>query len=453
MKKITLFLFLIPFIALAQGPWEFNTLNDLEGWTASQGNAGASGILTANGSDLGYVTVAGNQAASRNPTFIKLGANIDGSAFSVIEIRLKNGTDATFMRFKEDGSYTSGVTITAQDAEYKTYVYPISGTGTITDIQFEFKNDNGGTGTNFNPNNAGGEPIDIDYVRPANVDVPIQNEFTFETATDVEGFTSLLRATAVQASESGVGTLQLTMSERSTNDSKVGLDALTFKVDGDAHKYAHITLKNTSTNNRFLLSSDGANFLPFQTITISDSEYTTYDFDLSEWSGFQNPELVFSVDNTWVATDTYAVDDEVVFGNSTYKNLTGVNDEAANPKNDPTNWVLEGTEGALSDLANSIYIDSIVFDSNPGEIVLSTSSVKNEVTFSVYPNPSQDFIMIDAPTGINQISVYSVLGKLVKKEQVSSKKHNLDISSFAKGVYLLRVENNEGISAKRIIKN
>lgn len=455
MKKITLFLFILPFITLAQGPWEFNTLNDLEGWTATQGNAGVTGILTANGSDLGYVTVAGGQAISRNPTFIKLGANIDGGAFSVIEIRLKNGTDATFIRFKEDGSYTSGVTITAKDTEYKTYTYPISGAGTITDILFEFKNDDGGNGTNYVPgSDGGGLPIAIDYVRPANVVVPTQNTFNFDTAADVEGFTVLDRATAVQATESGLGTLQLTMtaSTKQNLDSRVGLDPFTFKVDGDANKYAHITLKNTSTNDRFILRAGTDNFSPFQAFTTSDTGYTTYDFDLTTWSGDQNPALWFSVESTWAVTDTYAIDDEVIDANSTYKNLTGVN-STDNPRNDPTNWVLVGAEeGHLLDFVNSIYIDAIVFDSDPGAI-LSTNSFKNNFTFTAYPNPTKDNLFIKAADVLDEISVYSVLGNLVKNVKVGATKYNLDMSSFNKGLYFVKIKNEKGVASKKIIKN
>lgn len=463
MKRIiTLLLVAIPFFTFAQGPWEFNTASDTEGWvgSATQVSGGNGGGTTVSQSGTSLIVQTTATAAGRNPNINNPSADISLATNNRLEVRLKNNSLATVIRFwtSVDGGAVANnngvpsIAITTADADFKTYVVDLSGvasTSTITQIYFEFKVGSLPNGGNYTPA-APAPTIEIDYIKPFSFVAPTKNSFTFDA--DVDGFTTLLRATAAQTTESTRGTLQMTAVSANTGDSKVALNSNTFTVDGTTNKYAHITLKNSSTNNRFVLSAGGSSYVPFQTYTINDADYTTYDFDLSTATGNLQPEIAFGVQTTWAGTDTYAIDDIVIFQNSNYKNLTGVN-TADNPKNDPTNWVIDGAEGALLDITNSIYIDSIVFDTDPGSIVLSTKSFKNDFSFSAYPNPAKDFLVIDSPKGIHKVSVYSVLGKLVKSERVTSIKHNLDTSSFATGVYLVRVENTEGVSTQRIIKN
>jgi hypothetical protein len=391
--KITFLLFILPFFTFAQGPWEFNTAGNTESWIATQGSAGASGTLTATGTFIRYTTITGNSATARNPTFTNATANMNGNAFNSIQIRVKNGSRATYLRVIADGTSYYSI-ITESDIDDKTYTILLNRTGTIVSIAFEFRLYDGTTGgANYVPQStlptSVGTNIDIDHIRPFNVVTPTRNVFNFNTASDVEGFTTLTRATTIQATDGPNGTLKMTSSAVSALESKVALNAGTFTVDG-TNKYAHVTLKNTSTNTRFVLIANGINYFPIQAYTISDATYKTYDFNLSTWAdGNQQPEFGFSVQNTWLATSTYAVNDLVVFQNSTYRNTTGTN-TATTPKLDPTNWVLQGTEGALLDITNSIYIDSIVFDNAAvvptkfGNVYAAAKNKAVEVTWNTY---------------------------------------------------------------------
>jgi len=391
---IALSLFIIPFFTFAQGPWLFTTAGNTEGWSATQGSAGASGTLTATGGFIRYTTITGNSATARNPTFTNATANMNGNTSNSIQIRVQNGSRATYLRVIADGTSYYSI-ITESDVDFKTYTILLNRTGTIVSIAFEFRLFDGTTGgANYvpqasTPTSSVGTNIDIDYIQPFNVVTPTRNVFNFNTAADVEGFTTLTRATAIQATDGPNGTLKMTSPTASALESKVALNAGTFTVDG-TNKYAHVTLKNSSTNTRFVLNAGGVTYFPYQTYTISDATYKTYDFNLSTWAdGNQQPEFGFSVQNTWLATSTYAVNDVVVFQNSTYTNTTGTN-TATTPKLDPTNWVLQGREGALLDTTNSIYIDNIVFD-NAGVVPTKFGTVyaaaKNkvvEVTWNTY---------------------------------------------------------------------
>ena len=255
----------------------------------------------------------------------------------------------------------------------------------------------------------------------------------------------------------------------STN-AKVALSSLLAHVEG-TNKYAHITLKNTSTNTLFQLNGKATvlgiagvatTFNPIQTYTSSDADYKTYDFDLTTWdNGYQFPELNFAVKDTWSATPvTYAVNDEVISSNSTYKNLTGIN-TANSPRADiianaaavpalPQNWELVGTEGALLDLTNSVYVDSIVFD-NVVPAALGTADFGNtNNTISLYPNPAQEVLNITSSNSITKIEVYDMQGRNVASNINASV---VNVAALVKGAYIVKVvQENGSVVAKQFIK-
>ena len=473
--KITYLLLILPLLTFAQGPWEFNTASNTEGWTASQGSAGAAGILNATGTAIEYTTITGNTGASRNPTFTKTTANIDATANNQIEVRVKNGSAATYLRLTTTiGAVlnTYNAVITTADADYRIYTFTLTSTGTVSTISLEFKLSDGTTsGNNYVPSatvpSTVGTVISIDYIRPRNFVAPIQNTFNFDSTT--EGFTALTRATAVQATESSRGTLMVNCNAASVNNGKVSLSPIVFRVEG-TNRYAHITLKNTSTNTLFQLNgkvgSVSTAFNPIQTYTTSDANYKTYDFDLTTWdSGSQFPELNFGVKNTWIATATYVIGDIVISGNTYCKNTSGANSVSpAVPQTDTANWVLCDATGAvapavgailggalnINPLANSVYVDSMVFD-NVVPSALGTAEFENTInTISLYPNPAHEVLNISSTNSITKIEVYDMQGRNVASNNNAS---NVNVESLVKGVYIVKVmQENGSVVAKQFIK-
>ena len=473
--KITYLLLILPLLTFAQGPWEFNTASNTEGWTASQGSAGAAGILNATGTAIEYTTITGNTGASRNPTFTKTTANIDATANNQIEVRVKNGSAATYLRLTTTiGAVlnTYNAVITTADADYRIYTFTLTSTGTVSTISLEFKLSDGTTsGNNYVPSatvpSTVGTVISVDYIRPRNFVAPIQNTFNFDSTT--EGFTALTRATAVQATESSRGTLMVNCNAASVNNGKVSLSPIVFRVEG-TNRYAHITLKNTSTNTLFQLNgkvgSVSTAFNPIQTYTTSDANYKTYDFDLTTWdSGSQFPELNFGVKNTWIATATYVIGDIVISGNTYCKNTSGANSVSpAVPQTDTANWVLCDATGAvapavgailggalnINPLANSVYVDSMVFD-NVVPSALGTAEFENTInTISLYPNPAHEVLNISSTNSITKIEVYDMQGRNVASNNNAS---NVNVESLVKGVYIVKVmQENGSVVAKQFIK-
>ena len=298
---------------------------------------------------------------------------------------------------------------------------------------------------------------------------PEVNVFNFDTTT--EGFTTLTRATAVQATESSKGTLQVNCTTKAATSAILALAVVNAHVEG-TNKYAHITLKNTSTNNSFTLRGYvglvNTIFSPTTTFTTGDSDYTTYDFDLSSWNdGYQQPELLIANKDTWSATPAvpYAAGDIVILSNTYYKSLTGVNViDAAALKLDTTNWALVNAAGELADatpatngaivgslmdIVNPIYIDQIVFD-NTAPVLGTTHFGYENNPISLYPNPAQEVLNVSSINSITKIEVYDLLGKKVASNKNAK---NVNVSALGKGVYIVKVvKENGSVVAKRFIK-
>lgn len=82
---------------------------------------------------------------------------------------------------------------------------------------------------------------------------------------------------------------------------------------------------------------------------------------------------------------------------------------------------------------------------------LSTNDFEaNDLKFSLYPNPANDIVSIDLENEIKTVEVYSLQGQKV----LSSKEKQVNISNLSKGIYMVRVEDENGaIATKKLVKN
>jgi hypothetical protein len=387
--KITYLLLILPLLTFAQGPWEFNTAGSVEGFiptSAGEPAASTATTLTQSGTDLRVDFAIGQ---TKSPTISNPNAAINADNMNFIEIRLKNVGTASYLRVGPNtGASYANVVISTNDTDYKTYVVDVTAwLGTSVGINLFFKLNNGSSGANYKPTAA--EYMLIDYIKPLAF-VVTQEVNTYNFTSTAEGFDKLTRASAVPATESTKGTLQVKYVSGSNNTlaAAVGLNSTIAHVEG-SNKYAHITLKNLTTNNEFQLKGKVATatpaFSPFQTFTTNDADYKTYDFDLRTWdSGYQHPELNVALKDTWSATPVvpYVAGNIVIVSNTYYKSLTGINaaDDAA-LKADVLNWVIVNAAGESNWSATATYaIDAIVISENTYfKNLTGTNSISPEV--------------------------------------------------------------------------
>lgn len=85
------------------------------------------------------------------------------------------------------------------------------------------------------------------------------------------------------------------------------------------------------------------------------------------------------------------------------------------------------------------------------DAVLSNSSFNsNLIQFNIYPNPAQDFIIIDLENDVTSVEIYSLQGQ---KILVSNSKE-INISSLNSGIYFLKIEDENGsVASQKFVKN
>jgi hypothetical protein len=99
---------------------------------------------------------------------------------------------------------------------------------------------------------------------------------------------------------------------------------------------------------------------------------------------------------------------------------------------------------------NSEFNQQAVYGSEP----LSTPPFNKE-SFSIYPNPSEDFIKIklnNSPSKKTTLDIYNNIGILQKSEQLTDSTTQINISNLAAGVYFLKITSETGTSVKKLTK-
>ncbi|PKP24173.1 MAG: serine protease [Bacteroidetes bacterium HGW-Bacteroidetes-2] len=86
-------------------------------------------------------------------------------------------------------------------------------------------------------------------------------------------------------------------------------------------------------------------------------------------------------------------------------------------------------------------------------LVLAVEDQTQEIV-TVYPNPVADYVYFSFPNSISsvEVSLYNVLGNLVKEETLLSSKNFMDISTLRRGIYIATLRFDNKTQALKIIK-
>lgn len=98
------------------------------------------------------------------------------------------------------------------------------------------------------------------------------------------------------------------------------------------------------------------------------------------------------------------------------------------------------SNGTCSDTSNCVNITNVGIKEN-------TIS-----TISVHPNPTHDVVIVTMDASSAIVEVMDVQGKLVQTTQIKSG-DPIDLSTYERGVYTLRIKTESGTSIERIVKN
>ena len=109
--------------------------------------------------------------------------------------------------------------------------------------------------------------------------------------------------------------------------------------------------------------------------------------------------------------------------------------------------VLEFTLDSTGEATNTQYLFNTV------EYIASNNEYTSN-NLKIYPNPTNDIITINFNNkNLASIQLFDVLGKSIHQFTTHQNTFSIDLSSYEKGIYFLQVENEEGKTIERIIKN
>ena len=84
-------------------------------------------------------------------------------------------------------------------------------------------------------------------------------------------------------------------------------------------------------------------------------------------------------------------------------------------------------------------------------VVEGTSLSEFNPVFEIYPNPASEYVRITSDVEIENLTIFSIDGKMVYSEDVNQEETMIDVTGFAKGTYIVRMVSNDKLVVRRII--
>ena len=70
--------------------------------------------------------------------------------------------------------------------------------------------------------------------------------------------------------------------------------------------------------------------------------------------------------------------------------------------------------------------------------------------FNVYPNPTKDKVVIETQSNIQQVTLMGVNGVMLEDKKANSNKVELNLEGYSKGIYVVRIVTEDGVTTKKI---
>ena len=81
------------------------------------------------------------------------------------------------------------------------------------------------------------------------------------------------------------------------------------------------------------------------------------------------------------------------------------------------------------------------------------AELESDCLINVYPNPAVDRIYIHIPEKQNfELQIFNILGECIVQKELSSGSNKIDISSLAKGIYVVQLTSANRTFQQKLIK-
>jgi len=161
------------------------------------------------------------------------------------------------------------------------------------------------------------------------------------------------------------------------------------------------------------------------------------------------PQTDFSYQNdTWFTITHYIdVDNDsinILFdGTSIYNGPAYTNDATGQ-----SYGALAGLDFFSASNTNNFYIDDVNFSSG----YLNVDEALESIQLSVYPNPVTNVLKINAGVNITMVTVYDIMGKVVRTLTPNALNLSIDTSELPAGAYMVKVDMGETSKVVKVIK-
>lgn len=98
-----------------------------------------------------------------------------------------------------------------------------------------------------------------------------------------------------------------------------------------------------------------------------------------------------------------------------------------------------------------VYLNAYLLKFYPNGTSNIVSINPDKVVIIAYPNPTKDFINISSSSLIKEIQVYNTLGQEVYSSKANDKHKQINVSNFAKGNYIAKIQTDNGDVTKKFI--
>jgi hypothetical protein len=121
---------------------------------------------------------------------------------------------------------------------------------------------------------------------------------------------------------------------------------------------------------------------------------------------------------------------------------------------------LAGNPAGSEDPENVNLLNNIIYTPVDTSLALGVKpTVLGKEGFNVYPNPTKDQLLVSVNAGANQVSSFEIInidGKVVMRDETrfngALQAKRVDVSSLAKGVYMVRMNTESGVQTQKFIK-
>ena len=119
--------------------------------------------------------------------------------------------------------------------------------------------------------------------------------------------------------------------------------------------------------------------------------------------------------------------------------------------------LLLSNEFEVNDRITVNYYGELIFGNGPDGTLSSTSSSSSEmeISYSIYPNPVQDLLTVErslAAENVVSINIYNSSGEIKISSELLGTSCQLNVSSLAKGIYILKIVDDGDVVTRKLMK-